>query len=251
MTAVVSGPGEGERVGRHLLLKLARPELCVSEATVPRDFEGASPHFHEHHVDSFHVLEGELELTVGTETVLAGAGTTVAVPPRIVHAFRASGSMDTTRYLNLHGPDGGFAEYLRRRAAGDESASFDSIDVDRPSGPAEAVVTEPGGGERHDKHVLVITVLGAWPELSFFEFDVTPFWSGVGTHVHDDQVDSFFVLQGELHLELEGAPITASPGTLVAIPPGTSHGIRSAPAPVRFLNFHAPDAGFVEVVRSE
>ena len=44
------------------------------------DFEGVDPHRHTDHVDSFYVLEGEAEFTVGDEVVRAGPGTYVAAP---------------------------------------------------------------------------------------------------------------------------------------------------------------------------
>jgi hypothetical protein len=119
----------------------------------------------------FYVLEGELELTAGTERLRAGPGTSVAVPPGIVHSFTSSGP-GTTRYLNLHAPDSGFVEYLRRRIAGDKTAGFDSIDVDEPQGPAEADIVElGGGGERIESPVRTITVRSAQPQVCFLEFE--------------------------------------------------------------------------------
>jgi quercetin dioxygenase-like cupin family protein len=42
----------------------------------------------------------------------------------------------------------------------------------------------------------------------------------------------------------------AGPGTLLAAPPGARHGFRSAGGKARVLNFHAPDAGFADSIRS-
>ena len=40
------------------------------------------------------------------------AGTLARVPPDVVHGFR-NGSDSELRYLNLHAPGQGFAEYMR------------------------------------------------------------------------------------------------------------------------------------------
>jgi quercetin dioxygenase-like cupin family protein len=248
--ATIVGPGEGERFGTHIRLKLERPELSVTEAVVGPEFEGASPHYHEGHVDSFYVLEGELELTVGTDTLRAGPGTSAAIPPGIVHSFTSSGP-GTTRYLNLHAPDAGFTEYLRRRTAGDASATFDSIDVDGPSGRVEAEIVKDGAGERVEARTRTITIRAARPELCFLDFDTRPGFGPIDAHRHEGSIDSFYVLEGELGLFADGAERRFGPGSFVAAPPGDEHGILQVEAPVRFLNFHAPDAGFAAFIRSQ
>jgi mannose-6-phosphate isomerase-like protein (cupin superfamily) len=108
-----------ERPGRRAEVKVARDELVVFEFEVDAGTDGASPHFHERHVDSFYVLEGELELTVSGETVQARPGDLVPVPPGVVHAFR-NASGERVRFLNMHAPGMRFDEYIRRMDAGEE-----------------------------------------------------------------------------------------------------------------------------------
>ena len=77
MDAIVSRSGAGERLEaehRELLIKAVRPELDFLEYDVGAGYEGPGPHYHERHVDSFYVLEGELEFRLADETVRAGAG---------------------------------------------------------------------------------------------------------------------------------------------------------------------------------
>jgi mannose-6-phosphate isomerase-like protein (cupin superfamily) len=120
--AVVSGPGEGEPLEsehRELVVKAVRPELDFLEYDVGPGYEGPGPHYHERHVDSFYVLEGELEFTLAGETIRATAGTYVLVPPRVVHAFTNPGR-GRARFLNVHAPETGFVEYLRARERGED-----------------------------------------------------------------------------------------------------------------------------------
>jgi mannose-6-phosphate isomerase-like protein (cupin superfamily) len=63
-------------------------------------------------------------------------------------------------------------------------------------------------------------------------------------HVHAEEDDAFYILDGEMIFTLEGELIAARPGTFVLVPPGVEHGFRNDGAvPVRMLNIHAP-AGF-------
>jgi mannose-6-phosphate isomerase-like protein (cupin superfamily) len=120
--ATVSGPGEGEPLEaehRELLVKAAREELDFLEYDVGPGYEGPGPHYHQRHVDSFYVLEGELEFRIDSRTVRAAPGTYVLVPPGVVHAFTNPGP-GRARFLNVHAPERGFVDYLRARARGDE-----------------------------------------------------------------------------------------------------------------------------------
>lgn len=248
--ATVLAPGEGERLNERITVKVERPELSVNEVSVGPDFEGPGPHFHKEHVDAFHVLEGRLEFTVGTETVIGEAGTTVAVPPGTVHAFTNPGP-GGAHYLNIHAPDAGFIELIRRRMRGEEfdETEHDIWDVDEPSGPADAIVAGPGEGERFERARGVITIAATAPQLTAIVFAVEPGWGPIDPHVHGRQVDSFYALD-ELVLEVEGEEVRLPPGGFAAVPPGVRHGIRRMEAATRFLNFHAPDDGFADFIRS-
>ena len=63
-------------------------------------------------------------------------------------------------------------------------------------------------------------------------------------HVHHDEDDAFYILEGELTFEVAGETVKAPAGTFVLVPPGVEHGFRNdGTDPVRILNIHAP-AGF-------
>jgi mannose-6-phosphate isomerase-like protein (cupin superfamily) len=239
--------GEGERLNERIVVKIERAELSVNEVNVGPDFEGPGPHFHKEHVDAFYVLEGELEFINGTETLRAGPGTTVAVPPGIVHGFTNPGP-GGARYLNIHAPDGGFIEYLRRITGEGVAVAWDSYDVEESYGPAEAIVAGPNGGERLERRLLTNTIRAETPEISLFEMTFDERWEGVDPHHHDDHVDSFFVLDGEVDFLLGDDSVRVGAGAYVAAPPGITHGFRPV-APARFLNIHAPDAGFAARAR--
>ena len=117
------------RRGRRAEVLVARDELVLFAFEMEPHMDGAGPHLHRAHVDSFYVLEGELEVTLAGETRQLRAGELATVPPETVHAFRnASGGR--VRFLNLHTPGMRFDEYIRRMDAGErpEPAEYDSFD---------------------------------------------------------------------------------------------------------------------------
>lgn len=119
--AIFLGPGEGEAIpGEHrdFVVKAERGEFEVIELTCDPEFPAVPPHVHEKHTDSFFILEGEIEFTIGEETVRAGPGSFVAAPPGIRHGFRNPGP-GRARILNVQAPSGGFVGRVRRAATRD------------------------------------------------------------------------------------------------------------------------------------
>lgn len=130
MSVTRGGQGELlERDDRRMWIRLARPELCLIEFDADPGYVGPKAHIHRKHVDSFYVLEGELEFELDGERVGAPAGTYVAAEPGVVHTFH-NGSSGRVRFLNVHAPGMRFDEYLRRQDAGEDGRRFhESFDV--------------------------------------------------------------------------------------------------------------------------
>jgi quercetin dioxygenase-like cupin family protein len=113
----------------------------------------------------------------------------------------------------------------------------------------DAILTRSGGGESFRREDRVITILGELPEISAFRLEVEPDWPGIRAHSHDDQVDAFFVLDGEA-MFVRGEGVAQAPaGTFQAALPGVRHGVAHEGGRVVLLNVHGPDAGFAESIR--
>jgi len=95
-------------------LRCALPDLRVVEWHLrgPRSVD-VPLHHQESQVDSFLVIEGELEATIAGTRETVGPGTLISAPRGVQHKLnrRASGP---ARFLSLHTPNGGFAHQLRR-----------------------------------------------------------------------------------------------------------------------------------------
>jgi mannose-6-phosphate isomerase-like protein (cupin superfamily) len=165
-----------------------------------------------------------------------------------VHGFRTTSS---ARFLNFHTPDGGFAENLRARNRG-EPGGFDSIDVEPGSGrePTDAVLLAAGEGERLAGSNRVATIKVGREELCLIEFELEPGFGGPDPHLHNDHIDSFYVLEGEPEFLMDGETVRLGPGSFVAAPLGVEHAFSNpGPERARLLNVHAPSTGFHDRLR--
>jgi quercetin dioxygenase-like cupin family protein len=249
MDGVVLRPGEGESLfGGRIVLKATFDQLCITESHFPDSRDGAEPHFHRRHVDSFYVLEGGLAVLVHDEEKLLEPGAFVSAPPEVVHGFR---STSPARFLNFHTPDGGFADNLRARNRG-EPGGFDSVDAPPGSGkaPTEAVFLPPGEGERLDANNRAATIKAGREELALIEFELRAGFEGPNPHTHDDHVDSFYVLDGEADFLVGDEWIRLGAGSFVAAPIGVTHTFANRDGQhARLLNIHAPSTGFHDWLR--
>jgi mannose-6-phosphate isomerase-like protein (cupin superfamily) len=160
----------GDSPDRRLEILCERDALHATWSRFAPGRAGANLHVHRHHTDVFYVIDGELTIRLGVEDehVVAGPGKLVLVPPMVVHGF-LNGSDADMRYLNLHAPGLGFADYLRALRDGRPTA-FDQepppADGIRPS--SEAIMTT---GSAANEHVAVAEVAGAARGDSFYVLD--------------------------------------------------------------------------------
>jgi mannose-6-phosphate isomerase-like protein (cupin superfamily) len=246
---VVLRPGEGESLfGGRILIKADFEQLCITESHFDSAKPGAGPHLHREHADSFYALEGGLAVLVYDDEKLLSPNAFVCAPPGVVHGFR---STSPARFLNFHTPDGGFARNIQAKDRG-EPGGFDSFDVPSGTGLAstEAVVLGPGEGERLEADTRVATIKAGRDELSLVEFELEPGFEGPEPHAHRDQVDSFYVLEGNPQFLVGEEKIRLGAGSFVAAPIGVVHTFSNpGPERARLLNIHAPSNDFHEFLR--
>jgi mannose-6-phosphate isomerase-like protein (cupin superfamily) len=105
-----------------------------------------------------------------------------------------------------------------------------------------AVLIPPGNGHR----IGNVEFLARTADTPRFTFGIIEITVGrvLEAHVHQEEDDAFYILEGEMTFVLDGEDVPAPPGTFVLVPPGVRHGFRNdGSVPVRMLNIHAP-AGF-------
>jgi quercetin dioxygenase-like cupin family protein len=208
----------------------------MSEIERRVDDGGVAPHIHREHADAFYILEGEMDFHVAGETVRASAEWFVLSPPGVVHGFGPG----SARMLNFHAPG---TPYVGRG---------DTYDPPEDGGEGEAVVVPPGEGERLVGRERVAYIKASLPPLTLSLFELGPGFEGPDPHTHDDHVDSFYVLKGEVEFLVAGETVHAAPGTFVVAPPGVVHTfVRPGAAGAHLLNMHTPDAGFADFLREQ
>ena len=219
--------------------------------------EGADLHVHRRHTDSFYALDGTVTVPLGpagAEVVQATAGTLVSAPPNLVHGFRNDGP-ETMRVMNVHSPDGGFAEMLRHARDGQPSP-WDSFDPPEDGGRpvTDGIVSGPGEGELSTARAERAassrrrrrTGTGRSP---LAEMTVAPGFPGPPLHTHSGFTDSFYVVEGTLEVRIGERTVEAPPGTFAAFPPGSPHTFSNpGTEAVRVVNVMAP-AGFEAYIK--
>ena len=106
----------------------------------------------------------------------------------------------------------------------------------------DAIVIPPGHGHRVG-NVEFLARTADTPRFTFGIIEIAP-GRVLEAHVHAEEDDAFYILEGELTVALASGDVPAPPGTFVLVPPGVEHGFRNdGRTVVRMLNLHAP-AGF-------
>lgn len=226
LTIVAAGEGEviGDAPDRRVEILSDDDTLHATWSRFAPGRSGADLHVHRRHTDLFYVLEGELTVRLGArgEGVVVPAGTLVRVPPLVVHGFRNGGEREV-RYLNLHAPGRGFADYMRSLRDG-SPITYDQYPPPPDGGrSASEVVFASGGPLLADVEEIRVAVLRTGAEAE---------------PAQAQHVESFYVLEGELALTVGGSELRAQRGAWVQLQPVTAYAI--GPAPARVLHLRTP-----------
>jgi quercetin dioxygenase-like cupin family protein len=128
--AVLSGPGEGERIeGRSTTVVKAGGDDCdgqlaVYETVLPAGNTGPPLHLHRRIAETFFVLDGTFELTLGEERAVLEPGFFALVPPGLPHTFANDGETEA-HCLTITGPAG--VEAFIREAVRADSADLAAL----------------------------------------------------------------------------------------------------------------------------
>lgn len=113
-------------------------------------------------------------------------------------------------------------------------------------------VVEAGAGVPVDVLGAPITIKSAGqPDQLFFADHPVPPGYGVPLHVHEEEDELFYVLEGEITLDrADGGSAKAGPGAFVHLPRGVPHGFRNiGPAPAHMIVITTPGGALEGVFR--
>ena len=119
-------PGEGERYSPPghpaVVLKAGASATLGAYSLLEFTVAGNGPPMHVHHdaEEAFYVLDGEITIRIGTETIQAIAGSFVLIPRETPHTFD-NASDHPSRMLTIFSPPG-FEQFFPQVAALTEPA---------------------------------------------------------------------------------------------------------------------------------
>ena len=107
-------------------------------------------------------------------------------------------------------------------------------------GAERAHIVHRGEGDRVG-NVEFLAGAAETPRFTLAVIEKAPRTGGPSLHAHEDEDDSFFLLEGSLLFTVDGEEVVADPGTFVLVPPGVEHTFSNPfDEPARVLNVHAP-----------
>jgi quercetin dioxygenase-like cupin family protein len=116
----------------------------------------------------------------------------------------------------------------------------------------KAVRIVPGGGGERLNVLGAEVILKSGGVAAHVLVADHPFPAGYGVpmHVHEDEDEMFYVLEGELTFESEGRVTVAGPGTFVHLPRGVAHGFcNTSGRAARALVIASPGGALLGVMR--
>src|SRR5438067_540295 len=119
---------------------------------------------------------------------------------------------------------------------------------------AHPVFLRPGEGEiAADEPAKTLRLLADFDSLALTWFRYAGGEDGPERHIHKQHTDAFYVLSGEVTFRLgpDAAVVVGRAGTFAAAPPGVVHTFANASSEdATFLNIHAPNMGFADMLRA-
>lgn len=108
--SVILGPGDGQTVqvpGHPFTYKARSVETRGAYALVEATLTGGGPPQHIHHAEeeAFYILEGEVNVQVGEQTIHGTPGSFILIPRGTVHTFWNAGALPA-KFLVIVSPPG-------------------------------------------------------------------------------------------------------------------------------------------------
>ncbi|MFE2998731.1 cupin domain-containing protein [Nocardia sp. NPDC059246] len=176
---------------------------------------GAAPTQHTHEVDQlYYVVEGEIHVVLGSEEFVAGPDTLVYIPAGTPHHnWNASDDVNEFHF-----------EVLAPAPFADAPAwqLTDSTDAgDRPY--FVKTFGEPDGDGKGWGRTILIDKTDQCDSMFLYRATIPPGAAGPDLHVHRDYDQFYFILEGQLNVQLGLDEFVAEAGSLVVLPAGMPH----------------------------
>jgi len=209
------------------------------------------PHYHRYHHETFYIVSGQVEWTIGGRTQVMKAGDLVHIPPNTIHAVRVIGP-EKMHSLMFFQP-GGYEESAaieamlsaaQKREPGMQDllsrvGDFNAVDgigapwqepaAGQPRKGAPIFSVHGQRASRTEAKVENVEVdlssVDSEGQISIIESDWLPGFT-VPPHIHKTHGETFYVFSGQVEWTVGGETHILKAGDAVYIPPNTVHGVR-------------------------
>jgi quercetin dioxygenase-like cupin family protein len=207
------------------------------------------PHYHKLHAETFYIIAGKVEWTIGGKTQVVGPGDAVHIPSNTVHSVRV---LETMHSLMFYQP-GGYEDQVALAAFyGVEQKKDPQVreHISRmtdfwPVAGSAAPLPEPVAGQAN-KGVPVFSIRGqrlsfneaqvanvqvvvsgddTEGRLSVIESDWLPGFSAP-LHFHKQHTETFDVFSGKIEWTVNGGTHVLGAGDAIHIPANTPHTVK-------------------------
>lgn len=238
----VASIGLGDHSGALLISsQQTGGQFCLG--TIKADFNGGPAlHIHEREDETFFILRGQFEFTVGDDILTARSGDTVFAPRNIAHTWKCI-SLEGGEFLGIITPggfEGALAEMSDILAQGTPEALAGiagifaryGVGFGACHGPAEKIaLAEPvlnraGQGPELDMgdHSAQVLLGKEQTGGQFSLFDIlADYEGGVPPHIHSREDETFYILEGQFSFVAGGQLLLAGPGDTVFAPRNIAH----------------------------
>ena len=215
--------------------------VALTDNHVPAGTAGPPLHHHEFD-EAFVVLEGEVTFALGDDLVTRRAGEVAFAPRGVPHTFANQSGADARQVIVI--TPAGFERYFDRIAA--EAAGIDpppsaalgwpEVVKDGPQIGDRRPAPRPASAESRSAYAAAATARGTFATrvlvrseesgdaVALVENTVPAGWAGTPLHHHAFD-EAFYVLGGELTLQLGEEVVTQRAGEFAFAPGGVHHAV--------------------------
>jgi quercetin dioxygenase-like cupin family protein len=206
-----------------------------------------TPHYHKIHAETFYIVSGKAEWTVGGETKVVGAGDCVHIPVYTVHSVKVVGDADLHTVM-IYQPGGFEAQMDLEASLTPEQRKDPNISklmmklADVYEAKAGDPVADSQKARNITKYFSFAATRPSYDDDGLSDVAVASIDGGgridlqdekwnanfkVGPHFHKLHAELFYILDGRVEWTVGGETHEMSPGDAVYIPANTVHSAKS------------------------
>lgn len=222
--------------------------LSLIESIWTKDFS-VDPHYHKLHAETFYIISGKVEWTIGGKTHVIGAGDLVHIPSNTIHSVKVLEEMHSLMFYQPGGYEDlvAFESSYTKKQRKDPKimatirAITDFHPVDGPGAatpepkaghPRKGIPTFAFRGQREgftENQVEDVEVMLSGDESEGRLVIVQSYWLpgfNAPNHFHKQHTETFYIMSGKVEWTVNGETRVLGAGDAVHIPANVTHSVK-------------------------